>query len=316
MQATSPDNQFVPSKIIQEAKVKIRPAQRFFAKFNNDGVMTSAAGLAYNLILAIVPILIALLSLLGFTLGRLNEQAMVNLINQIEASLPAFANAKDAITSAVTILRKNAGWLSILALLTAIFGGSRLFVAIEGVFAIIYRERVRPFIRQNVVAIAMLLVFLILAPCMLLSTSVPTVVLSLIKNSIFQQVPLLPGLAENTFVLTAASLLCGLIAAWIFFEMIYIVIPYKHISFRRSLPGSIIAAVLLEFFLLIFPFYISRFMGSYTGAIAFAVILLLFFYYFAVILLLGAEINAFFAEHVPPLPKNVSDVLADTFPIH
>jgi hypothetical protein len=38
-----------------------------------------------------------------------------------------------------------------------------------------------------------------------------------------------------------------------------------------------------------------------TGLIGFAVILLLFFFYFATILILGAQINAFFFEHYKPL---------------
>ena len=38
-----------------------------------------------------------------------------------------------------------------------------------------------------------------------------------------------------------------------------------------------------------------------SGQIGFAVILILFFYYFALILILGAQINAHFLEKYPPL---------------
>jgi uncharacterized BrkB/YihY/UPF0761 family membrane protein len=43
-------------------------------------------------------------------------------------------------------------------------------------------------------------------------------------------------------------------------------------------------------------------MSSYTGQIGFAIILLLFLYFAAIILILGAQVNAFFFEHIQPLP--------------
>jgi uncharacterized BrkB/YihY/UPF0761 family membrane protein len=65
----------------------------------------------------------------------------------------------------------------------------------------------------------------------------------------------------------------------------------------------------LEIFLLLFPFYITHFMGSYTGEVGFLFILLLFFYCFAVILLIGAEVNAFFAAGVRALPDTLANFI-------
>ena len=45
-----------------------------------------------------------------------------------------------------------------------------------------------------------------------------------------------------------------------------------------------------------FLLYVANFLRGYDGQVGFAIVLLAFFYYFAVILLLGAEVNAFFAE--------------------
>ena len=62
-------------------------------------------------------------------------------------------------------------------------------------------------------------------------------------------------------------------------------------------------------------FYVTHFLGSYTGVAGLAVILLFFFYYFAVILLLGAEINAFFVEGVRATPDNLA-VMVHTMTSH
>jgi uncharacterized BrkB/YihY/UPF0761 family membrane protein len=94
------------------------------------------------------------------------------------------------------------------------------------------------------------------------------------------------------------------------FEAIYIVVPNQHMSFRDSWLGAVVAAVLLQLYLLLFPLYVTHFLVSYADKIAgttgLLVILLFFFYYFAVILLLGAEINAFFAKDIKATPDNLA----------
>ncbi|HEY6407228.1 MAG TPA: hypothetical protein VIY29_07165, partial [Ktedonobacteraceae bacterium] len=47
-----------------------------------------------------------------------------------------------------------------------------------------------------------------------------------------------------------------------------------------------------------FPYYIQHFLSGLAAAIGSVVILLIFFYYFAMILFLGAEMNAYFAEGI------------------
>lgn len=53
------------------------------------------------------------------------------------------------------------------------------------------------------------------------------------------------------------------------------------------------------------------FFSLLIGQIGFAVILILFFYYFATILILGAQINAYFFEHIPPLPSTLGTYLSE-----
>lgn len=69
------------------------------------------------------------------------------------------------------------------------------------------------------------------------------------------------------------------------------------------------AAVALQIYLILFPFYVTHFMSSYTGTVGFAVILLFFFYYFALILLVGAEVNAFFAEGKRAMPEDLAGMV-------
>lgn len=297
--------------LLGKISANTRPLQDLFNKFNNDWDMNSAAGLAYNLITAIVPIFVALIAIVGLTVGNLDAQATANLIARIQQIFPVTLHTTDIVGIALKSLSQRAGILGILAVLASIFGGSRLFVSIEGYFDIIYRTAPRTFWRQNAMAILMMVAFLVLIPLVAFVSSVPALFQSLATIPVINQIPGVAQVAKNAFFLGLAGIVTGLVIGWILFEAIYIVVPNMRLSFKHSWRGAVVAAIGLEAFLALFPFYTTHFMGSYTGTAGFVFILLVFFYYFAVILLIGAEINAYFALGIPPLPNNIAVVLRD-----
>jgi membrane protein len=291
------------SRAKQAAQKNVKSLQAFFTKFNNDWVMTFAAGLAFNLITAIFPIIIAIIAIAGFIFGSFDPGFQSNLISHIQSVFPPPINQGNVLGPALATLSKNAGLFVFIAILVAIFGGSRLFVSIEGYFAIIYHTRQRNIIPQNIMALLMLLLFIILIPLMVFASSIPALVQSILKATPIHQVP---GFG---FIFTVIGILTGLLIAWILFEAIYIVVPNHHVTFRNSWLGSVVAAVALSIYLYLFPFYVTHFLRNDTGQVGFAVILLFFFYYFAVILLLGAEINAYVAEGIRATPEPLTTMV-------
>ena len=284
----------------QTAEKDVKSLQAFWTKFNNDWVMNFAAGLAFNLITAIFPIAIAIIAIAGLIFGSFDPSYQGTLIHSIENIFPQQISSGHVLEPALKSLNKNAAFLVIIAVLIAIFGGSRLFVSIENYFDIIYHTRPRNIIPQNIMALAMLLLFVILVPLMVFASSLPALVQSILTATPINQIP------GHGLIFSAIGILTALLIAWVLFEAIFIVVPNQHISFRNSWRGAILSAVALQIYLTIFPFYVSHFLGNDTGQVGFAVILLFFFYYFAVILLLGAEINAFFAEDIHATPDNVA----------
>ena len=285
------------------AEKDVNSLKAFFTKFNNDWVMTFAAGLAFNLITAIFPILIALIAIAGLIFSSFNPTFQQNLITHIQSVFPPPINQGNVLGPALTTLSKSAGFFAFIAILIAIFGGSRLFVSIEGYFSIVYHTRQRTVVRQNIMALVMLLLFIILIPLMVFASSIPAIVQSILQATPLHQIP------GYGFIFTAIGILTGLVIAWILFEAIYIVVPNQHISFRNSWRGAVLAAVALSIYLYLFPFYVTHFLRNDTGQVGFAVILLFFFYYFAVILLVGAEINAFFAENIRATPEPLTTMV-------
>ena len=103
------------------------------------------------------------------------------------------------------------------------------------------------------------------------------------------------------FNLSGALAYSLLMSIFPFFLVIYIVVPNQHITLRNSWLGALGTAIALQLYLTLFPWYVAHFLNTFAGPIS-LVILLVFFYYFAFILLLGAEVNAFFLEKVTRRP--------------
>ncbi len=272
-----------------------KPIMALFTKFSNDWSMNLAAGLAYNLLMSIFPIIIAVLGILGLVIGGLSPSAYANLTQQLGHALASSGiSSQQLINASLTSLNKSAGILVIIAVILAIFSGSRLFVFIEGCFDIIYHVRPRKFLQQNIMAVGMLLLFVVLIPVMVITLSGPALVLSVLH------------LASAGFLVSIAGILGSLIVGWLLFEAIYMVVPNQKISFRNSWLGAAVGAVLLQLYLTLFPLYVQHFINS--GPIATLgsfIILLVFFYYFGVILFLGAEVNAYFSEGIKATPHDL-----------
>ncbi len=288
----------------QEAGTRVKPLRDFWTKFNNDWSFSLSAALAYGLLMAVFPFFIALVALLGVFLDRLDPQGLNSLVQQIAKILPSATSTQisSLLNAARTQLARQTGILWFVAVVLAIFNGSRLFILMEKCFDIVYHVSPRKFIAQNLVAIGMLILFIVLIPIMVFAGTAPATIFPLL-----QKTPLGPLTGGPLF--TIVDHLAGLIVAYILFQAIYIIVPNQKIRFRYSWLGAVIAAVLLQLYIVFFPLYVSHFLTGIVAAIGSAVILLVFFYYFAVILFLGAEANAFFSLGVRPSPHDLATLV-------
>ncbi|TMC63718.1 MAG: YihY/virulence factor BrkB family protein, partial [Chloroflexota bacterium] len=274
------------SEVVKTAEKRISPIRAFWTKFTNDWCFNLSAMLAYNLLLAMFPIIVAIVSILGLFLSGLNPDAQNQLIQQIANVFPSSISSQEALKPALNQLAHDSGILGYIAIILAVFGGSRLFISLEACFGIIYHVRQRPIIKQNLMAIGMLLIFILLVPIMIVAASGPAFVLSILHNTPLAQVP------GVNIIFSLGGIIGTLISSWILFQVIYMVVPNQHISFRNAVLGAIIAAVGLSIYLPLFPLYAANFLKGFAGPTGLFVILLVFLYYFALIILIGAEVNA------------------------
>lgn len=297
------------SRLHEEERGFFGGVRAFWKKANNDWVFNLASFLAYNLLVSVFPLLIALLAVTSYILGKISPAASQSIINAVIGLLPGDV-AAPLITVAQTRLPDAFDPLVLFTLIAALIVGSRLFVVMENCFGIIYRLPSRSLLRQNLMAVFMLLLYLVLVPIVFLASS--------IANGLTSAVDMNHSSLQGV-VTHALSLLIAYVSAVLLFGAIYIVVPNRRIPWREVWVGTLGASVLVLLYQQLFPIYESLFLkpsnygsGSILGL---AVVIVVFFYYVAFIVLLGAEFNSF-AVGLRATPEDIPTLLYDVLIEH
>jgi membrane protein len=263
----------------------------FWVKITNDWIFNLSGLLAYSFLFAVFPLLILVLAITGFILRNLAPGAETLVTDNIVRALPAgIGSVIVAVVSAR--LKASADWLLVVGLVTALFGGSRLFITLENCFGVVFRLRGRNPLRQNRMAFTLLLLYLVLVALFLITFLLPAGVERLFDPSGRDVV--------GTNVVTVVGFVLAFVAATLLFALMYAFIPYRRRFWRQLRPnwrGAVVAAVLLLLYEALFPLYATLVLkpANYGTVAVFAVVILAFFYYLAFIVLLGAEINSWAA---------------------
>src|SRR5579859_223345 len=274
---------------------------RFGYKAFNDWIFDLAGLLAYYLLLATVPVFLLLIGGVGLALQELSPGTEAKLTAALAHSFPSqiSGNVIDAVTSD---LKQSSGVLLVVGLISALIFGSRLIVRMDYCFTIIYRERPRSLLGQQLVALGLTVLFVVLAPFMFLAATIPSLLTSTVVQGVWRVDP--PGIVGQ-----AAGFVGAYMAAFLWLLAIYLLVPSRHVGLRNSWPGAALGSLFLMFYELLFPWLASVLIhpGRYGETAGFLIILLSFFYYFAFLLLMGAEFNSWLAglretpEDVPTL---------------
>ncbi len=283
---------------------EVTPFEQLLVKCKEDWIHHLAQALAFSYITAIVSGAILVVGIFGLIHGKFDTQLRQILTSNLGAGTPSQLSSffDQTFGQALGTFTHSSPIVISLLLVLAILIASFFFSLLESCFDVIYHLPPRPFLRRHLVAIVMLLLYLVINTISLLLTQAPTAFLTLLR---IVQPGETPG---RNLTLRIASIVVSILISFIVFEFIYVMIPHRHITFRtlgrhirNSWRGAAMATVAQLLFVLLLPLYTSYFLGSYLGQVAFVAILLLYFYITTLILLFGAEVNAFFAEgiHVP-----------------
>jgi membrane protein len=258
---------------------------RVVRKFIEHGGPNQAVIIAWNYLTAVFPIALALAAIGGLVLNAIGFNAET-FAERLGSVFPTDLGTQKAVIEGIDSLQKQTGIFALLALVGFIWTGSGLFGAMESVFAVVFDTPSRPFIRQKLMALLMMALF---------------VVLSLLAVGSSALLPLLDQIPGMPFSLThgeTGSILqvaVGVVAGFVLFFAIYMVVPN-----RRQRVGSVVAAALFggvafELLTQLWPVYIRFNQGGinrFGSQFAFLFLLLAFFYFLGLITVIGADVAA------------------------
>ncbi len=256
-----------------------------FNKFNNDTTMNLVAMVAFNVLTSTVPLILALVT--AITLLPVVSNNVPAIAAEINSILPADL-AKDAnIAHLLTSIHSVGTLLTVVSVIGLLWGGMNLFSSIETSFAFIFRVKTRDLVWQKLMSMVMILLFAGLLPLSFLAS----IVLGAGTTALGR---VLPSSISGPFT-AALGLATSLASLFVLFLVIYIVVPNRPIAWRHAWQGALFGAAAMAVVNTAFPVYTAHFVGTReysTAAIATAIITITWFWFFSLVLLLGAQINA------------------------
>jgi membrane protein len=264
-----------------------RFSKRLWTRINEHDVFGNAAQLSYYFLLALFPLLLFLVTLLGY-FAEAGSQIRESLISYLATVMPYSAVQLVHATLDEISNAKGGGKLSF-GLLAALWAASTGMAAITDTLNTAYHAKeTRPWWKVRLVAIVLTIALSVLIMIAL--------ALILYGGKIAEFLTTRFGLGRATEILgILLQWLIGLAFLFISFNLIYRFAPNlgrRHRHFSR--PGAAIAVVLWLLISFGFRVYL-HFFNSYSvtyGSLGALIVLMLWFYFSGVAILIGGEINS------------------------
>ena len=261
----------------------LRQLGRFFAhlfrRFNQDRCLQIASSLTFTTLLALVPLVTIVLTLLSAfpVFSGLGEQIHAFLLANM---LPDKAGT--VVSGYIEQFTGRAGRLTALGTVFLAVTAFLMMFTIEHAFNSIWRvSRPRPVVQR----ILMYWAALTLGP-VLIGASLS--ITSYLVGASF-------GLTRETPIAGTAILwLVPFVLTWAAFTLLYYVVPNRAVKPGHALAGGLVAAFVFELMKRSFAFYVAQ-IPTYTlvyGAFAVIPIFLLWIYFSWVVIVVGALISA------------------------
>ncbi len=266
--------------------------RRVFNGLADDNAFFLAGGVAFSLLLALVPFVLLLVVGLSFVFGREPAQAAETVVSLTEAFLPRDAFEAGAILRTIVedVLRTR-GAVGITAALGFVWTSTRLFGSLRAVLAIVMDRSDRGIVAGklfDVVAAAastvMVIVWVVVSTFLSIGTERGTEILS--------------GFGVQMEALGTATYLIGRalgfgLLVFTFFAL-YQGLPKRRLDRDSALLAATVAATFFEVARQLFAMVFALVSPSslYTGTIAVIVSVVFWVYYGALLFLLGAEVAA------------------------
>ncbi len=263
-----------------------------YSEWDRHNAPKLGAGLAYYTLLALAPLLIVVITVIGLGLGQ--KAAEGQIVNEIR-DLVGQQGAETIQTIIANSYQPKTGLLaSFLGLLTLFLGASGVFTELHDALNIIWdveaprRSSVWNLVRARIVAFGMLLAIGFL---LLVSLVVSAGVAAMGKY----MGALLP---VPEWALQVVNVVFSLVVITVLFAAIYRFLPDERVAWKDVAVGAASTALLFTIGKTLIGIYLGKAsVASAYGAAGSLVVVLVWIYYSAQIFLFGAEFTHVYAKH-------------------
>ena len=266
--------------------------RRVYVKADQDGIFFMSGAIAFNLVVAIVPLLLAILGITGVVLQNQVENPSKLLADYIFQALPpAGPEFKQFVETEIIagLLNKSGGFIGF-GLLVLVWVSTRLV----GTLRFTLREvfdigEDRNIIRGKWFDIQMVVV----AGVLFAINAGATVVINIITRTGTELLGVHPTAWFEKYLLSVVAA----VSIWIMFVLIYRYLPFRRIHWRTALVAATFTTVMFELLKRAFAWYALNVAvyGSTYGNFINLVIIVFWMYYIALAFVLGGEVGQVYA---------------------
>ena len=266
-------------------------AKRVWDNSGEDNILFLAGGVAFNMLLAVVPFVLLLVSGIGYLLNRTAEASVAEVYAFVDRLIPADPNTGESavhkLLDEIISARGNVGLYSAIGF---VWFSTRLFGSLRTVLADVFDiEQDRGIvdgkifdIKVTITSTLLIAAYVALSAYLAIATTRGVAVLSWL------------GLRDDVMGQIEYSL--GRLIAFTFitlmFYALYKYLPKRKIPSRMAIIAALFTSVLFELARNLFTSYVRSFNpGSiYTGTLAAIIVIVSWVYYAALIFILGGEV--------------------------
>ncbi len=250
-----------------------------------------AGSIAFNVLVAIVPLLLATLGIAGQILQKRAtdpEQVLLRyILNAIPPVSPQFEQRASELL--VRLLDQSSGF-TIIGLLLLMWFSTRLV----GTLRATLREVFDVGIDRNVIKGKLFDLKMVLFAGTLFAINVTlTFIAQILNNLIARYGGVWLGRRPLSFIEGFYLNSLGIMSAWVMFLLIYRYLPFRRIHWSTAVVAATFTTTFFELLKRAFGWYVSNVAdyGSTYGYVANLIILFLWIYYIAIVFILGGEVG-------------------------
>ncbi|PJA96412.1 MAG: hypothetical protein CO129_06685 [Ignavibacteriales bacterium CG_4_9_14_3_um_filter_34_10] len=263
-------------------------------KIDEHHLFLAGGGIAFSLLLSIVPFIMLSLSILGtFVDPGVIEEKIIFTIDTI-IPYPEYANyAKQIISTKLPSVIEYKGFAAYFGIIGLLFTSTWIFSSLRTVLNQIF------FIKTNETAIRGMIkdfkmVFLLLILIFISTFAVPLLNFIVLATN---EIPVLSYL-KISYVLNSIISYSATGIIFLMFYVFYSLIPHEKLEQKVALVSAIWATVLWDLARKLFGFYVSNFLADnqFYGAFVLVMVVLFWIFYSSCLFIIGAEIGQLYRE--------------------